>query len=86
DAATNQAICAITPGPSIEAEYLIAALRAQTAQLVAKAAGGAQPNLSQGIIRDIVIPLPSLQDQARFSRQVAAIHVHRSRVVRAQEM
>lgn len=84
DAATNQAICAISPGPSLDPEYLIAALRAQTAQLVAKAAGGAQPNLSQGIIRDILIPVPSLEDQQRFSSQTAAIEAQRLTVVRAQ--
>jgi type I restriction enzyme S subunit len=86
DAATNQAICAITPGPSLDTEYLIAALRAQAVQLVAKAAGGAQPNLSQGIIRDIVIPVPSLDDQKRFASQVVAIEAQRSDVVRALAM
>ena len=86
DAATNQAICAITPGRSLDPEYLIAALRAQTVQLVAKAAGGAQPNLSQGIIRDIVISVPSLNDQKRFASQVAVIDAQRSDVVRAQTM
>lgn len=86
DAATNQAICAITPGPSLNGEYLIAALRAQTVQLVAKAAGGAQPNLSQGIVRDIVIPVPSMDDQTRFANQVAAIDARRSDVARAKGM
>ena len=82
-AATNQAICAITPGPSLHPDYLIAALRAQTVQLVAKATGGAQPNLSQGIIRDMLIPLPAMDDQERFARQAAAIATRRSDVVRA---
>lgn len=86
DAATNQAICAITPGPSLNADYLVSALRAQTTQLVAKAAGGAQPNLSQGIIRDIVVPVPSLEDQKRFADQAAAITAQRSAVVCAQRM
>lgn len=86
DAATNQAICAITPGPSLDPEYLIAALRAQTDQLVAKASGGAQPNLSQGIIRDILIPLPSLEEQQQFSRQVDAIAAQRSNLVGSQTM
>ena len=86
DAATNQAICAITAGPSLDADYLVSALRAQTTQLVAKAAGGAQPNLSQGIIRDIAVPVPSLEDQKRFADQAAAITAQRSAVVRAQRM
>ncbi|WP_427385124.1 restriction endonuclease subunit S [Janibacter sp. G56] len=86
DAATNQAICAITPGPSLDADYLIAALRAQAVQLVAKAAGGAQPNLSQGIVRDIDIPVPSLDDQKRFASQAAAIDARRSDVVHAKAL
>ena len=84
DAATNQAICAITPGPALNAEFLVAALRAQTAQLVARAAGGAQPNLSQGIVRDLVIPLPTLARQQEFSTQVAALRKQRAKVVLAQ--
>lgn len=83
DAATNQAVCGITPGPQLDAEYLVAALRAQTRNLVAKAAGGAQPNLSQGIVRNFEIPVPDIADQERFAAKVAVIGSHRSVIVRA---
>lgn len=73
EAATNQAVCSITPGPRLDAEYLVHALRAQTEALVSRASGGAQPNLSQATVRDFEIPVPDIADQRCFAKYSNAV-------------
>ncbi len=59
-AATNQAVCAIFPPPEIDPKFLFWYLRRQRSNLIAKAVGGAQPNISQTILRDLELPIPPL--------------------------
>jgi hypothetical protein len=63
DAATNQAVCAIFTDSNLETKYLFWYLRSIRADLIDKGKGGAQPNISQGIIRDIPIPLAPIDQQ-----------------------
>ncbi len=64
NAATNQAICAIRPDQSqAETRYVYHALRAKVPNFIAMAVGGAQPNISQSMIRDTMIKLPSIEEQ-----------------------
>jgi type I restriction enzyme S subunit len=67
DAATNQAICAITPSGEIDREYLFFYLLLQRDNLLKISFGGAQPNISQEIIRSIEIPIPLLPEQRRIA-------------------
>lgn len=64
-ATTNQAICGILPSTRFVPEFLYYALLQQKAALVRRAVGGAQPNISQEKIREVVLPLPSLAEQER---------------------
>lgn len=73
-AATNQAVCCITPREGVSAEYLVMALKAQRATLKALAVGGAQPNLSQGQIRALLLPLLDSKDQAGLAGAIRSIH------------
>lgn len=67
-ATTNQAVCHIVPNPSVaESRYLYYALRASVPTLVQRRVGGAQPNISQGIIQDLEVPLPPLSEQRRIA-------------------
>lgn len=67
-ATTNQAVCHIIPDPKVaEARYVYHALSAQVSSLVARGVGGAQPNISQGIIKELVLPLPHLAEQRRIA-------------------
>jgi len=67
-ATTNQAICHIIPDPKIaDVCYLFHLLRAQVPNIVARGVGGAQPNISQGIVKDLRIPLPPLEEQKRIA-------------------
>ena len=62
-AATNQAVCAIFPPPELDPKFLFWYLRRQRFNLIAKAVGGAQPNISQTILRDLELPIPPLSEQ-----------------------
>jgi type I restriction enzyme S subunit len=67
EAATNQAICFVLPDPKIaDAKFVWYALRARAPHLVAARVGGAQPNISQQIIRQTKLPLPPLSEQRRI--------------------
>jgi restriction endonuclease S subunit len=62
-AATNQAVCAIFPPPELDPKFLFWYLRRQRSHLIAQAVGGAQPNISQTILRDLELPIPPLDQQ-----------------------
>ena len=63
EATTNQAICGILPSDKFVPEFLYWILKSQREFLVALSGGGAQPNISQNIIRKLTIPLPPLHVQ-----------------------
>lgn len=69
-AATNQAVCAIFPPPDLDTKFLFWFLRFKRSELIAQAVGGAQPNISQGIVRDLKIPLVPLQQQKRIVAEI----------------
>lgn len=64
---TNQAVCSILPNEKFIPEYLYYAVGSKTEELVSKAWGGAQPNISQGIIKNTYIPFPEMDLQREFS-------------------
>jgi type I restriction enzyme, S subunit len=69
-ATTNQAVCHIIPDPNIaDTRYLFHALSSQVPAIVAMGVGGAQPNISQGVVKSLKIWLPALPEQ----RCIAAI-------------
>ena len=69
-AATNQAVCAIFPPPEIDPKFLFWYLRRQRSNLIAKAVGGAQPNISQTILRDLELPIPPFGVQREIVAEI----------------
>lgn len=68
DAATNQAVCNIIPDASrADTKYVYYALLSKVPDFLRSAIGGAQPNISQGLIRSTEIPLPPLPEQKRIA-------------------
>jgi type I restriction enzyme S subunit len=63
DAATNQAICGIYKNDIIDSHFLYYFLFFKKSKLVNQGIGGAQPNISQSILKDLDIPLPPLSTQ-----------------------
>lgn len=72
EASTNQAICGILPNSKIHPEYLYRILKYKTEYLVSISSGGAQPNISQAIIRQLQIPLPPLEIQRQIVEEIEA--------------
>ncbi|MCZ7498674.1 N-6 DNA methylase [Agrobacterium sp. ST15.13.015] len=69
-ASTNQAVCALVPDERLDPGFLYRLLRHNKATLIRFAGGGAQPNISQKIVRDIEIPLPPLEVQREIVAEV----------------
>lgn len=65
-AATNQAICHIQPREVLKPMFVFYYLKSQFQQLLRLQVGGAQPNISQSILRNLEIPVPHLKEQARI--------------------
>lgn len=70
DATTNQAVCGIYKSEAIESKLLYYFLLLQKSNLVSQSIGGAQPNISQGIIKDLNIPLAPLNEQKRILAKI----------------
>lgn len=67
EAASNQAVCAIYPSKAVHQKYLFHYLFKIRNELIERSSGGAQPNISQDIIRNLKIPLPPLSEQRRIA-------------------
>ena len=67
-ATTNQAVCHIIPNQRVaNKRYLLFALRHHAPIWIKQRFGGAQPNISQGIVKSTRIPLPPLSEQCRIA-------------------
>jgi len=74
DAATNQACAVGIPKQgATTAQYLLHYLASQKDAFVAKGQGGAQPNISQTIIKSWPIPLAPLPEQRRISDKLDSL-------------
>jgi type I restriction enzyme S subunit len=82
DAATNQAICAIFVDDRVlDHQYLRYFLMHLRPDLLGQRYGGAQPNISQAIIRNTRLHYPSISEQ----RQIAALLSAVQRAIERQE-
>lgn len=72
EASTNQAICSILPNEKFHPKFLYYILSSKTESLIKMSVGGAQPNISQAIIKNIEIPLPPLEVQEEIVKELDA--------------
>ena len=80
-AATNQAVCGITPGTTLDTEYLRYHLIFLRPKLLGHRYGGAQPNISQQIIRNLEVDYPPLHEQKKIAHLLSTVQ----RAIEAQE-
>ncbi|MFY0697516.1 MAG: restriction endonuclease subunit S [Balneola sp.] len=66
EACTNQAVCGIFPSENLIPEFLYYCMLIKKEELIAKATGNAQPNISQIKIKNTEIPIPPLAEQKRI--------------------
>lgn len=69
-ATTNQAVAALYPSEGLTPEFLWNVLRALRSDLIRLGQGGAQPNISQTILRELEIPVPSRNEQAAINAKI----------------
>lgn len=67
---TNQAICGLYPNPYLQKEYVYYAIQSNRSKLQEQSAGGAQKNINQKIVNDLIIPLPPLAEQKRIVEKI----------------
>jgi type I restriction enzyme S subunit len=70
DAATNQAICGIFKNENIDSSYLYHFLFYKKPNLVKQGIGGAQPNINQGILKNLDLPIPPLPEQHQIVAKI----------------
>ena len=74
DAATNQACAVAQPFAGVtETNFLYHFLRSEKDAFVKKGKGGAQPNISQGLLKDWPVCLPPLNEQSRIVEKIEAM-------------
>ena len=79
---TNQAICGLYPNPYIVTEYVYYVITANKSTLQEKSAGGAQKNINQKIINQLLIPLPPVKEQQRIVNKILNVTSIMSRWVK----
>ena len=71
DAATNQAVCGIFQNENVSLKYLYYYLLFQRPNLIKQGVGGAQPNISQTILKKLEISYPdSITEQQRIIARI----------------
>jgi len=70
DSTTNQAICCIYQNKNYDRDFLFYYLLYKKEYLVNQGKGGAQPNISQEIIKALKIPVPPLNEQKRIVEKI----------------
>lgn len=67
ETSTNQACCVLPPSENMDAMYLFYTMHASKEFLISNSIGGGQPNISQSIIREHIIPVPPLKIQKEIA-------------------
>jgi len=68
---TNQAIaCGIPRSDQILGQYLLYFLQSQKQEFIFAGKGGAQPNISQGVVKSWKIPLPLVEEQKLIIEEI----------------
>lgn len=90
DAATNQAVCAIFPKKGLIDPFFIRYFIIwKRDELIKSSFGGAQPNISQTVIRNLMIPLPFRDGKPDIEEQrrvVARVEKLTSRIEQAKKL
>jgi type I restriction enzyme, S subunit len=86
EATTNQACCAVLPSPEIlESRYTQFWLQSLYKDMREQSQGGAQPNWNAGMIKDVLIALPSIQIQKTILEKVDNFKSQLSSLEKLQE-
>jgi type I restriction enzyme, S subunit len=73
DSATNQAVCGVLPSENLLPEFIYYFFKKKKKDLVKQAVGGAQPNISQIKIKNMIVPVLSIAEQNKIIEKVNMI-------------
>lgn len=73
DAASNQAVCGIYENDSVDLKYLYNFLLFKRPELIQQGIGGAQPNISQTILKSLDLPLAPLPEQRAIVKKLESL-------------
>ena len=74
DACTNQACCVLSSAKTfVDLNYMFYVLLAAKNELLLHGRGGTQPNISQEIIKSLVVPIPPLDEQRIIADKVVSL-------------
>ena len=79
ESASNQAVCAVYPEKGISKEYLFWFFRQKRLEYIQQSFGGAQPNISQDVVKNTDVPVPPLDVQE--SVQKLLFHIEKTKRV-----
>ena len=71
---TNQAICGLFSNPLLNIEYIYYAIQANRKRLQEQSAGGAQKNINQKIVNELIIPIPPIEEQSRIVSKITELY------------
>ena len=80
-AATNQAVCGIFENEKIDLQFLSYYLFHKRNDLISQGTGGAQPNISQTILKNLPIPLPPLATQHQIVSRIETLFAELDKAV-----
>ncbi len=80
-AATNQAVCGIFANEKIDLQFLSYYLFHKRNDLIAQGTGGAQPNISQTILKNLPVPLPPLPTQRLIVSRIESLFAELDKAV-----
>lgn len=67
ETSTNQACCVLPPSENMDAMYMFYMMQDSKEILISNSIGGGQPNISQSIIKEHIIPVPPLRIQKEIA-------------------
>ena len=73
DAASNQAVCGIYENDNIDLKYLFNFLLFKRPKLIQQGIGGAQPNISQTILKNLDVPIPKFSEQRAIVKKLESL-------------
>lgn len=79
EACANQSVTGILPSERHRPKYLYYYLKSIRNKVIADAYGGAQPHISQGYVKDILVPLPPLEEQKKTAAILDAAYDYRQK-------
>lgn len=86
DSCTNQACCVLSsPKPYISLDYIFYAILSAKRELLLSARGGTQPNISQDIIKRLILPIPPISEQEAIAKKLERFNSLIDNLIREKE-